>query len=91
MGLTKDRIKDWITAERVAIFFGLLSTCLIVALVVVVVHRDNLWVQLDETKRMLDVLEDYIQSHLLTTKERKFMNEIHENEIRELTNILERK
>ncbi|KRK03592.1 uncharacterized protein LOC26535266 [Drosophila yakuba] len=67
MGLTKDKIKDWITAERVAIFFGLLSTCLIVALVIVVVHRDNLWLQLDEAKRMLDVLEEYIQSHLLTT------------------------
>ncbi|XP_039494018.1 uncharacterized protein LOC120453396 [Drosophila santomea] len=67
MGLTKNRIKDWITAERVAIFFGLLSTCLIVALVIVVVHRDNLWLQLDEAKRMLDVLEEYIQSHLLTT------------------------
>ncbi|XP_043654708.1 uncharacterized protein LOC122621045 [Drosophila teissieri] len=67
MGLTKDRIKDCITAERVAIFFGLLSTCLIVALVIVVVHRDNLWLQLDEAKRMLDVLEEYIQSHLLTS------------------------
>lgn len=49
-----------------AIFFGLLSTCLIVALVVVIVHRDNLWIELDEAKRMLDVLEDYIQSHLRT-------------------------
>ncbi|XP_033163061.1 uncharacterized protein LOC117142893 [Drosophila mauritiana] len=67
MGHTQDRIKDWITAERVAIFFGLLSTCLIVALVIVVVHRDNLWLQLDEAKRMLDVLEEYIQSHLLST------------------------
>ncbi|XP_016950480.1 uncharacterized protein LOC108024849 [Drosophila biarmipes] len=67
MGHTKERIKDSITAERVAIFFGLLSTCLIVALVIVVVHRDNLWLQLDEAKRMLDVLEEYIQSHLLTT------------------------
>ncbi|XP_037715261.1 uncharacterized protein LOC119550552 [Drosophila subpulchrella] len=67
MGHTNERIKDSITAERVAIFFGLLSTCLIVALVIVVVHRDNLWLQLDEAKRMLDVLEEYIQSHLLTT------------------------
>jgi len=58
---------DLITAERVAIFFGLLSTCLIVALVIVVVHRDNLLLQLDEAKRMLDVLEEYIQSHLLST------------------------
>ncbi|XP_017000766.1 uncharacterized protein [Drosophila takahashii] len=67
MGHTKERIKDLITAERVAVFFGLLSTCLIVALVIVVVHRDNLWLQLDEAKRMLDVLEEYIQSHLRTT------------------------
>lgn len=58
---------DLITAERVAIFFGLLSTCLIVALVIVAVHRDNLLLQLDEAKRMLDVLEEYIQSHLLST------------------------
>jgi len=58
---------DLITAERVAIFLGLLSTCLIVALVIVVVHRDNLLLQLDEAKRMLDVLEEYIQSHLLST------------------------
>ncbi|XP_017084589.2 uncharacterized protein LOC108116949 [Drosophila eugracilis] len=66
MGKAKERIKDLITAERVAIFFGLLSTCLIIALTIVVVHRDNLWLQLVEAKRMLDVLEDYIQSHLLT-------------------------
>lgn len=45
-----------------AIFFGLLSTCLIVALVVVVVHRDNLWLQLNDAREKLDVLEDYIQS-----------------------------
>ncbi|XP_016980392.1 uncharacterized protein LOC108045537 [Drosophila rhopaloa] len=67
MGNKKERIKDFITAERVAIFFGLLSTCLIVALVIVVVHRDNLWIELDEAKRKLDVLEDYIQSHLFNT------------------------
>eukprot|EP00099_Drosophila_melanogaster_P006140 NP_001247085.1 uncharacterized protein Dmel_CG43208 [Drosophila melanogaster] len=67
MGHMQDRIKDLITAERVAIFFGLLSTCLIVALVIVAVHRDNLLLQLDEAKRMLDVLEEYIQSHLLST------------------------
>ncbi|XP_017040038.1 uncharacterized protein LOC108087248 [Drosophila ficusphila] len=64
MGNKKEKIKDWITAERVAIFFGLLSTCLIVALVIVVVHRDNLWIELDEAKRKLDVLEDYIQSYM---------------------------
>ncbi|XP_017110958.1 uncharacterized protein LOC108134942 [Drosophila elegans] len=67
MGNTKEKLKDLITAERLAIFFGLLSTCLIVALVVVLVHRDNLWIELDEAKRKLDVLEDYIQSHLLAT------------------------
>ncbi|XP_017021464.1 uncharacterized protein [Drosophila kikkawai] len=66
MGHLTEKFKDLFTAERVAIFFGLLSTCLIVALVVVIVHRDNLWIELDEAKRMLDVLEDYIQSHLRT-------------------------
>ncbi|XP_017104433.2 uncharacterized protein [Drosophila bipectinata] len=60
------RIKDLITAERVAIFFGLLSTCLIVALVIVIVHTDNLWSELEEAKRKLDVLEDYIQKQLPT-------------------------
>ncbi|XP_052840800.1 uncharacterized protein LOC128255312 [Drosophila gunungcola] len=67
MGNTKEKLKDLITAERLAIFFGLLSTCLIVAFVIVLVHRDNLWIELDEAKRKLDVLEDYIQSHLLAT------------------------
>ncbi|XP_034116823.2 uncharacterized protein LOC117576285 [Drosophila albomicans] len=66
MGKFVENLKDKITAERVAIFFGLLSTCLIVALVVVVVHRDNLWQQLSEAKEKLDVLEDYIQANVLT-------------------------
>ncbi|KAH8335430.1 hypothetical protein KR074_001632, partial [Drosophila pseudoananassae] len=57
---------DLITAERVAIFFGLLSTCLIVALVIVIVHRDSLWSELEEAKRKLDVLEDYIQKQFPT-------------------------
>lgn len=56
-----------ITAERVAIFFGLLCTCLVVALVVVLVHRDNLWLQLTEAREKLDVLEDYIQSKVFST------------------------
>ncbi|KPU79282.1 uncharacterized protein Dana_GF27894 [Drosophila ananassae] len=65
MGHRVKRINDLITAERVAIFFGLLSTCLIVALVIVIVHRDNLWSELEEAKRKLDVLEDYIQKKFL--------------------------
>ncbi|KRF99952.1 uncharacterized protein Dwil_GK27525 [Drosophila willistoni] len=66
MGNLKQNIKDGITAERVAIFFGLLSTCLAVALVLVIVHRDNIWLQLEEAKMKLDVLEDYIQANLVT-------------------------
>lgn len=56
-----------ITAERVAIFFGLLCTCLVVALVVVLVHRENLWLQLTEAREKLDVLEDYIQSKVFSS------------------------
>ncbi|XP_032593668.1 uncharacterized protein LOC116805499 [Drosophila grimshawi] len=56
------KLTEKITAEHVAIFFGLLSTCLIVALVVVVVHRDNLWLKLSEASEKLDVLEDYIRA-----------------------------
>ncbi|XP_034137492.1 uncharacterized protein LOC117589562 [Drosophila guanche] len=74
MGNWWQNIKDWITAERVAIFFGLLSTCLIVALVVVLVHRDNLWLQLDEAQRKLNVLEDYIQNHLRTASADQLLN-----------------
>ncbi|XP_017143557.1 uncharacterized protein LOC108156549 [Drosophila miranda] len=74
MGFKLKNTKDWITAERVAIFFGLLSTCLIVALVVVLVHRDNLWLQLDEAQRKLDVLEDYIQNQLRTGTPEQLLN-----------------
>ncbi|XP_034665415.1 uncharacterized protein LOC117899486 [Drosophila subobscura] len=74
MGNKWQNIKDWITAERVAIFFGLLSTCLIVALVVVLVHRDNLWLQLDEAQRKLDVLEDYIQNHIRNAAPDQLLN-----------------
>lgn len=56
-------VLEYITAERVAIFFGLLCTCLVVAFVVVLVHRHNLWLQLTEAREKLDVLEDYIQSN----------------------------
>lgn len=38
-----------------------------VALVVVLVHRDNLWLQLTEAREKLDVLEDYIQSKVFST------------------------
>lgn len=51
----------------VAIFFGLLCTCLVVALVVVLVHRENLWLQLTEAREKLDVLEDYIQSKVFSS------------------------
>jgi len=64
-----------VTAERVAIFFGLLSTLLVVALVVVVVHRDNLWLQLSEAKEKLDVLEDYIQNKVLSDISRQLHSE----------------
>ncbi|XP_017844618.1 uncharacterized protein LOC108601231 [Drosophila busckii] len=66
MGKFMEKIKDWITAERVAIFFGLLSTCLAVALVVTLVHRDNLMLQLSEAREKLDVLEDFIQTHAIS-------------------------
>ncbi|XP_030371574.1 uncharacterized protein LOC115621886 [Scaptodrosophila lebanonensis] len=72
MGNFKDTVKEKITAENVAIFFGLLSTCLIAALVVVVVHRDNLWLELAEAKEKLDVLEDYIQANVLSDISRQF-------------------
>ncbi|XP_034484971.1 uncharacterized protein LOC117789904 isoform X2 [Drosophila innubila] len=66
MGKLMENLKDKVTAERVAIFFGLVTTLLVVALVVVVVHRDNLLLQLSEAKEKLDVLEDYIQNKVLS-------------------------
>ncbi|KAM8706833.1 hypothetical protein ACLKA7_011002 [Drosophila subpalustris] len=66
MGRLMESFKDKVTAERVAIFFGLATTLLVVALVVVVVHRDNLLLQLSEAKEKLDVLEDYIQNKVLS-------------------------
>ncbi|XP_017968143.1 uncharacterized protein LOC108659638 [Drosophila navojoa] len=67
-----ENLKDKITAERVAIFFGLLSTCLIVALVTVVVHRESLWIELTDAREKLDVLEDYIQNKDLSSLRNKF-------------------
>ncbi|KRF78750.1 uncharacterized protein [Drosophila virilis] len=72
MGRFMANLKDNITAERVAIFFGLLSTCLAVALVIVVVHRDNLMLQLSEAREKLDVLEDYIQTNVLSDPTEQF-------------------
>lgn len=55
-----------------AIFFGLLSTCLIVALVTVVVHSDNLRIELADAREKLDVLEDYIQNKDLSSQRSQF-------------------
>ncbi|KRG01078.1 uncharacterized protein LOC26528394 [Drosophila mojavensis] len=67
-----ENLKDKITAEHVAIFFGLLSTCLIVALVTVVVHSDNLRIELADAREKLDVLEDYIQNKDLSSQRSQF-------------------
>ncbi|XP_037953766.1 uncharacterized protein LOC119683942 [Teleopsis dalmanni] len=60
-------IKSYITVRRVAIFFGLLSTALLVATVCLAVDNSNMSQKFKECNQKLDVFESFIQSLSTTT------------------------
>ncbi|XP_073818692.1 uncharacterized protein [Musca autumnalis] len=60
-------IKEKCTARHVAIFFGLLSTFLFVAVVVLAVDNSNMSHDYYEARQKLEMLELFIQSMSTTT------------------------
>lgn len=57
------------TAKRVAVFFGLLSTLLIVIVTILAVLNANMSKELTESKAKMEVLELYIQSMIAAKKD----------------------
>ncbi|XP_065354226.1 uncharacterized protein LOC135948735 [Calliphora vicina] len=55
-------LKEKFTAKRLAVFFGLLTTCLIVVISILAVNNAKMSAELMESKDKMEILELYIQS-----------------------------
>uniref|UniRef100_A0A1L8E7W4 Uncharacterized protein n=1 Tax=Haematobia irritans TaxID=7368 RepID=A0A1L8E7W4_HAEIR len=61
-GCTISKLKEKCTAHRMAVFFGVLCTILIVVVVVLAVDNADKAYDLKESRSKLEILELYIQS-----------------------------